>query len=102
MESSYVGDSIIGRTTEVTTKTTPDPLTSYSVNPLKSLPVIQRNIVIGNTGLPECGGLPYETHVLNASTDSVLTVDGKLLVSKYENGVGEHPGEFTTEFCVDL
>ena len=102
MLSAYEGDSIIGRTTEVTTKTTPDPLTSYSVNPLKSLPVIQRNIVIRNTGLPECGGLPYETHVLNASTDSVLTVDGKLLVSKYENGVGEHPGEFTTEFCVDL
>ena len=46
--------------------------------------------------------LHHETHRLDAEGDSVLTVDGTLIVSKYENGVGENPGEFTTEFCVDL
>ena len=54
------------------------------------------------TGLPGCAGLHHETHTLDAREDSVLTVDGTLIVSKYENGVGENPGKFTTEFCVDL
>ena len=46
--------------------------------------------------------MDHEIHRLDAEGDSVLTVDGKLIVSKYENGIGENPGEFTTDFCVDL
>ena len=98
----YLGDSIIGRTIDVTTKTTPDPLTEDSVNPLENLDLTKATLKSKGTTLPSCAGLHYETHTLNAEEDSVLTVDGTLIVSKYENGVGENPGKFTTEFCVDL
>ena len=98
----YPGESIIGQTIEVTTKTTPDPLTTDSVNPLENLELIQATLELGDTGLPSCPGLHHEIHVLDAKEDSVLTQDGKLIVSKYENGIGENPGEFTTQFCVDL
>ena len=64
--------------------------------------MIPATLEIGDTGLPRCPGLHLETHILDAEVDSVLTQDGKLIVSKYENGIGENPGEFTTEFCVDL
>ena len=86
----------------MTTKTTPDPLTIDSVNPLDNLELIQATLELGDTGLPSCPGLHIEIHILDAEVDSVLTQDGKLIVSKYENGIGANPGEFTTEFCVDL
>ena len=98
----YLGDSIIGRTIDVTTKTTPDPLTEDSVNPLENLDLTRATLQLKDTGLPGCAGLHHETHTLDAEEDSVLTVDGTLIVSKYENGVGENRGEFTTDFCVDL
>ena len=98
----YLGDSIIGKTIEVTTKTTPDPLTQDSVNPLENLDLTQATLQSKGTGLPSCAGLHHETHTLDAREDSVLTVNGTLIVSKYENGVGENRGEFTTDFCVDL
>ena len=98
----YLGDSIIGKTIEVTTKTTPDPLTQDSVNPLDNLEKVQATLQSKGTGLPGCAGLHHETHRLDAREDSVLTVNGTLIVSKYENGVGENRGEFTTDFCVDL
>ena len=95
--------SIIGKTVEVTTKKTPDPLTSDSVNPLEKLNLIKATLKLGGKGLPPtCSRRNLETHILDAEGDSVLTVDGKLIVSKYENGIGENPGEFTTDFCVDL
>ena len=99
---NYIGESIIGKTIDVTSKTTPDPLTSDSVNPLENLVLTPATLQSKGTGLPGCAGLHHETHRLDAEGDSVLTVDGTLIVSKYENGVGENPGEFTTEFCVDL
>ena len=98
----YIGESIIGKTIGVTNKTTPDPLTSDSVNPLENLVFTQATLQSKGTGLPGCAVLHHETHRLDAEGDSVLTVDGTLIVSKYENGVGENPGKFTTEFCVDL
>ena len=103
-EHIYLGDSIIGKTIEVTTKTTPDPLTQDSVNPLENLDLTQATLQSKGTGLPHgsCAGLHHETHTLDAREDSVLTVNGTLIVSKYENGVGENRGEFTTDFCVDL
>ena len=94
--------SIIGKTVEVTTKKTPDPLTSDSVNPLEKLNLTTATLKLGSIGTPGCKGLDHETHRLDAEGDSVLTVDGKLIVSKYENGIGENPGGFTTDFCVDL
>ena len=99
---NYIGESIIGKTIDVTSKTTPDPLTSDSVNPLENLVLTPATLQSKGTGLPGCAGLHHETHRLDAEGDSVLTLDGTLIVSKYENGVGENPGEFTTEFCVDL
>ena len=96
------GESIIGQTIDVTTKTTPDPFTTDSVNPLENLNLVPTTLELGDTGLPSCPGLQIEIHVLDAEADSVLTQDRKLIVSKYENGVGENRGEFTTEFCVDL
>ena len=99
---NYIGESIIGKTVEVTTKTTPDPLTNDSVNPLENLVLTQATLQLKGIGLPSCAGLHHETHTLDAEGDSVLTVDGTLIVSKYENGVGENRGEFTTDFCVDL
>ena len=94
--------SIIGKKIEVTTKKIPDPLTSDSVNPLEKLNLINSTLKLGSIGTPGCKGLDHEIHRLDAKGDSVLTVDGKLIVSKYENGIGDKPGEFTTEFCVDL
>ena len=94
--------SIIGKTIEVTTKRIPDPLTSDSVNPLEKLILTNATLESGGKGLPDCSRRNHETHSLDAEGDSVLTVDGKLIVSKYENGIGENPGEFTTDFCVDL
>ena len=95
--------SIIGKTIEVTTKTTPDPLTIESVNPLEKLNLTNTTLKLGGKGLPTtCPRRNHETHKLDAKGDSVLTVDGKLIVSKYENGIGENPGEFTADFCVDL
>ena len=93
--------SIIGKTIEVTTKKIPDPLTSDSVSPLENLDLQAATLKLGSIGTPGCKGLDHETHTLDAE-DSVLTVDGKLIVSKYENGIGENPGDFTTDFCVDL
>ena len=82
--------SLIGSTISVTNKTT----SVESVNPLKDQHLIEATLNFGNTGLPDCAGVPYETHILG--TDSLLTEDGKLIVSKYENGFGDR------EFCVDL
>ena len=96
------GESIIGQTIDITTKITPDPFTKDTVNPLENLELVPTTLELGDTGLPSCPGLHHEIHILDAEADSVLTQDGKLIVSKYENGIGENPGEFTTEFCVDL
>ena len=99
----YQGETIIGKTIAVATNSTPDPLTDDSVNPLANLDLTQATLDLRATGLPQsCSSLNYEIHTLNDKEDSVLTKDGQLIVSRYENGIGKTPGEFTKEFCVDL
>ena len=76
--------SIVGKKVSITNKTT-DPLTVDSE--------IQK-FDLSEIGLPDCADIPYETHILDA--ESFLTVDGKLIVSKYEQG------GLSNDFCVDL
>ena len=79
--------SIVGKKVSITNKTT------RQQRQLTADSKIQKFDLSG-IGLPDCADIPYETHILDA--ESFLTVDGKLIVSKYEQG------ELSNDFCVDL